>query len=107
MWVTPELRDGKWRIPPKKKVCDTCFSLEYDEFETVRTKRKRVIKSDTNAEDHLPLMIIDDAKRKTRIYTDLRSLRGDIKENLDEGYSKSDIRVIDRQNYNHNDYFLQ
>jgi hypothetical protein len=104
--VTPELRYGKWTIPPKKKVCDSCFSLDSDEFETVRTKRKRVIKSDKDAENHLPLMMIDDAKRKTQVYTDLRSLRRDIKKKLDEGYRKSDLRIIDRKNYNLNDYFL-
>ena len=103
--VTPELRYGKWTIPPKKKVCDSCLSLEYDEFKTVRTKRKRFIKSDKDARGHLPLMMIDDAKQKTQVYTDLSSLGRDLKK-FDEVYRKSNIRIIDRQNYNLNDYFL-
>ena len=49
------------QVSQKKRVCDTCLSLEYDDFKSVRTNRKRLIKSDK--EVVLPLMMIDDDRR--------------------------------------------
>jgi hypothetical protein len=103
--VAPEKGLTGWISIYKKDICDTCLSLEYDEFENVRTKKKRLIKSDKEAEDLLPLMMIDDAKKKTKLYSDLRSLRKDL-EKFSEEYRKSRIRIIDRQYHNLNDSFL-
>ena len=50
--------------------------------------------------------MMENTREVTQVYTDLRSLRDDIKKKLKEGYRQSDIRIIDRQNYNLNDYFL-
>lgn len=97
--------NNEWGFPPKKDICDSCLSLEYDEFKSVRTNKKRLIKSDKEADALLPLMMIDDAKKNTQLYRDLKSLREDL-ERFDEGYRKSNIRIIDRQFNNLNDYFL-
>ena len=64
-----------------------------------------MIKSDNEADALLPLMMIDDAEEKTQLYRDLKSLRKDLQK-FDEGYRKSNIRIIDRQFNNLNDYFL-
>ena len=103
--VSPEKMYNEWRVPRNKILCDTCLSLEYDDFKSVRTKRKILISSDKEAEAHLPLMMIDDAKGKTELYYDIKSLKKDLKK-LDEGYRKSNIRIIERHNKNLNDYFL-
>jgi hypothetical protein len=89
----------KWLTPP------CMHGLEYDEFKSVRTKKTRSIRSDKEAEALLPLMMIDDAKKKTKLYSDLDSLRVDLKK-FDEEYRKSNIRIIERQFSNLNDYFL-
>lgn len=95
-----------WGFPRKKTICDSCLSLEYDDFKNVRTNRKRKIRSDKEAEALLPLMIIDDAKKKTQWYTSIKSIKNALKR-YDERYRKSNIRIVDRQHYNLNDYFLQ
>ena len=86
-------------------VCKSCASLEYDDFKNVSTNKKRLIKSDDEVDALLPLMMIDDAKGETHLYTNVNSIRRALKR-YDEGYRKSNIRIIDRQFYNVNDYFL-
>ncbi|SRR5215203_5674162 len=103
--VAPEMMHNGWGFPSKKEVCDSCLSLEYDEFKSVNTNRKVLIKSDKEAEALLPLMMINDAQKTTKLYYDLDSLREDLKK-FDEGYRKSNIRIIERQFKNLNDYFL-
>ena len=104
--VAPEMMHNGWGFPPKKDICDSCLSLEYDDFKYVRTNRKRLIKSDNEADALLPLMMIDDAKGKTYLYTNVNSIKRALKR-YDEGYRKSNIRIIDRKFYNVNDYFLK
>jgi hypothetical protein len=65
-----------------------------------------LIKSDNEADALLPLMMIDDAKGKTQLYRNVNSIKRALKR-YDEGYRKSNIRIIDRQFYNVNDYFLK
>ena len=103
--VTAEMMHNGWGFPPRKDICDSCLSLEYNDFKSVRTNKKRLIKSDNEADALLPLMMIDDAEEKTQLYRDLKSLRKDLQK-FDEGYRKSNIRIIDRQFNNLNDYFL-
>lgn len=97
---------GKWGFPTKKVICDSCESLEYDDnFKTVRTNKKILITSDREAKDHLPLMMLDDAKKEYQLYFDLKSLRQHL-DKFDEKYRASNIRIIERQYRNLNDYFL-
>jgi hypothetical protein len=49
--------------------------LLYNDFRNVHTNRERRVKYDKEAENLLPLMMIDEAKKQTQLYTNLRSIK--------------------------------
>jgi hypothetical protein len=102
--LAPEKGLNGWRFPPKK-VCKSCTSLEFNDFKNVSTNKKRLIKSDKEAADALPLLMLDDDKEEAYLQTSLKSIRTDLKK-YDNGYRKSNIRIVDRQHQSVKDYFL-
>jgi hypothetical protein len=103
--AAPEKSLGKWRMPPKKKTCYNCTSIQFDDFNDIIANRKILIKSKKEAEAVFPLRLLDMTNNKLiGNYNDSKSLRKSL--NLYRAENpKSETKVIDGKYHDFTEHF--
>ena len=103
--VSPEMRLGKWVMPPKKNTCYNCTSFDFESFNDIIANKRIVIKSKKEADTVYPLRVVDMTRGTLiGIYTDPKTLRRSLNFYRVEN-EKSKIKIVDKKWHDFTQYF--